>query len=112
MRIDGYWIEAIGNGFGSVRFTLPPFPPGTNVYATISLSMVADVFSDKEPDPTFDASAFIADWTFYKADGTIGSDVGNGFSQNAVGIENCETISFNVTAERAVVYAQINVFSS
>jgi len=112
-RIDGYWMEVIAPIFFFQEFTLDPLPPGTNVYASISLSDVNTLFAGNTPDPTFVATAYIESWTFYQPDGTE-SDPQTGnllFNQNAVWVENCARIKFALFRERVVASAQINVFT-
>lgn len=110
-RIDGYWIETI-SAFGALQtFTIAPLPPGTNVYATISLSFLDTLFQGNGPDPTFAAMAFIESWTVYQPDGTQSGPQTEPEIHNAKGIENCATITFGLSAERARAMAQINVFS-
>jgi len=110
-RIDGYWISIIAPGFFVVRDTLP-FPPGTNVYASISLSDVNTLFAANDPDPKFATTAFVESWTFYNPDGSESEpQVGMGFSQNAVEVENCATIKFALVGDRVAATAQINIFT-
>src|SRR5437763_12014592 len=94
-RIDGYWILIIAPSFFVQRFTLDPLPAGTNVYATISLSDVNTLFAANDPDPKFATTAFVESWTFYRPDGTESEpQVGMGFTQNAVAVDNCARITF------------------
>lgn len=108
--LDPYWIETIAPIFAIQTLTLGPFPPGTNITATISLSFVDTLFADNSPDPTFAISAFIESWTFYQPDGTIGSGGGIDFTQNELILDNCETVTFWLGAERVAAIAQINVY--
>lgn len=109
-RIDGFWMEAAGE-FAAQDLTLGPFPPGTNVFANISVSSVTNVFTGETSAP-FLAAAYVAGWTFYQSDGTESEPVQSmGFIQNAVGIENCARIIFGLQAERILAIAQINVFT-
>jgi hypothetical protein len=111
-RVDGYWIEIIAPKFFLVQeFTLDPLPPGTNVYANISLSDVNTLFEASDPDPKFAATAFIESWTFYKPDGSESApEPGMGFNQNAVAVENCARIKFALVGQRVAAIAQINIF--
>jgi hypothetical protein len=68
--IEGYWMSIVAPGFFVQRFTLGPLPPGTNLYASISLSDVNTLFAANQPDPKFATTAFVESWTFYKPDGT------------------------------------------
>lgn len=110
--IASYWIETIGPSFAMQEFTLPPFPPGTNVQATIALSFLDTLFAGNTPDPTYAVAAFISAWTYYESDGTPSAPQGGiDFTQNAVYVENCATITFVLSAERAAAIAQVNVFT-
>jgi hypothetical protein len=109
--ILGRWIRVYTSNFLLIRYTLdPPLPPGTNVFATISLSEVNTLFSGHSPDPTFAVNAQITYFTFYRPDGTESESELLPFGQNAVGIENCARIVFDLFAQRAAAMAQINVF--
>jgi len=111
-RIDGYWIETISSFSALQEFTLPALPPGTNVYANISVSFVDTVFFGNSPDPKFVAAAFIDSWTFYQSDGTESApQPGSGFNQNAVAVDNCASIKFILFVEQAWAIAQINIFT-
>jgi hypothetical protein len=111
-RIDGFWISIIASSFFVQRSTLDPFPPGTNVYANISLSSVNTLFASNAPDPKFAAIAFVESWTVYNPDGTQSQpQAGMGFNQNAIFIENCATITFVLFGERVAALAQIDVFT-
>jgi hypothetical protein len=114
-RIDGYWIDAesLGGAFAST-LTLPTagqpaFPPGTTVWATISLSQVE--FFPNDPRLQYGAQAFVKSWTVYKPDGTPSAPFNGLETQNAVGIENCAGITFQLGVINATAIAQINVFT-
>ena len=111
-RIDGYWISIVAPIFFLQRFTTDPFPKGTNVYASISLSFVDTLFASNSNDPKFAVEAFVDSWTFYQPDGTESApQTGSGFNQNAVGINNCARITFLLAGERVAADAQVNIFS-
>jgi hypothetical protein len=114
--ISDYCIEAIGPAEALIEFTIPPapappFPPGTTVYATISLSQVNTQFEGNGPDPTFVATAFIDSWTVNEDGAQSAPQSGSGFTQNAVFINNCATIKCILFVERAWAIAQVNVFT-
>jgi hypothetical protein len=109
-RIDGYWISIIAPGFFIVRDVLP-FAPGTNVYASISLSEVNTEFAANDPNPKFSTTAFVESWTFYNPDGSESEPQLGGFTQNAVEVENCATIKFTLVGDRVAAIAQINIFT-
>jgi hypothetical protein len=112
MRIDGFFIDLIAPIEGLIEFTTDPFPPGTDVYANISISTMDTLFEGKLPDPTFAATAFVNWWTFYLPDGTESAQQdGSGFAQNAVGINNVARINFLLFGERVFAIAQINIFT-
>jgi hypothetical protein len=110
-----YCLEVIAPGSLIVeRLTLNPFPPGTNVYASISLSGINTLFEGaSERDPHFTAVAYVESWTFYQTDGTESGPqtVTNQFTQNAVMVENCARITFALAGAGVNAFAQINVFT-
>ncbi len=110
--IGSYTIETI-SPFGALQTaTIPPLPPETSAYATISLSFLDTLFEGNLPDPTFAAAAFIDSWTVYQPNGTqSGPRGGTDFTQNSVTVDNCATITFVLFAWRAWAIAQINVYS-
>jgi hypothetical protein len=115
-RIDGYYIWVVTNDGLGAELTIPPFPPGTNVYATISLSWVEHVSNNgRYPPDTRAARAWIDSWTTYLPDGTESppfypGGMPAGAAENAAGIENCATITFVLQALVAYTRAQINVY--
>jgi hypothetical protein len=111
--VTGYWMSLIAPGFPfSQDFTLDPLPPGTNVYATISLNDINTWFEADSPDPKFVATAYIVYWTFYQADGTESPPQdGMGFNQNAVTVSNCARIKFSLFGAQVAAIAQINIFT-
>lgn len=110
--IDGRWIDIIAPGFFFLEDTVGPFPLGTNVYASIALSQVNTLFSGNDPDPTFAVEGFVISWTFYNPDGTESAPQGGvSFTQNAIAIQNCATITFALAGERVAAIAQINVIT-
>lgn len=110
--IQGFFIDVVAPIEGMIEFTTDPFPPGTNVFASISLSFLDTLFEGKIPDPTFAAAAFVNWWTVYLPDGSESQQQpGSGFNQNAAGIQNVARINFVLFAERAWAIAQINVLS-
>jgi hypothetical protein len=118
--ISNYWIEAISpSNEVLITFTIPPLPPGTNVYTTISLSHIdtaafGPAFTGNN-DATFIADALIDHWTVYEKGGKQSGPIYGTYSgdptKNAVWIDNCATITFWVSAERAEVIAQVSIFS-
>lgn len=112
-RIDGYTMTVIAPNFALVEFHLDPLPPGTNVWANISLSNVNTLFEGNNPDPKFAVDAYIAYWTFYNPDGSESQPQPDGsvYFKNAVGVENCARIVFDLFGWRAAAIAQINIFS-
>lgn len=111
--VTGYWLEIIaGANFFLIEFTLDPLPPGTNVYANIALSDVFNYFGDNVTDPKFVATAYIESWTFYRDDGTESApQLGMGFNQNAVAVNNCARITFALVGVQVSATAQVNVFT-
>ena len=115
--IGSYYIDAVGPIEASIGLTVPPaeqppFPPGTTVHATISISHLDTLFEGRPPDPTFSASAFIDSWTVHQPDGSESSpESGSGFTQNSVHLENCARINFLLFVQRAWAVAEVNVFT-
>jgi hypothetical protein len=110
--IEGYWLSVVTSDFFVINFTTDPFPPGTSLYANISLSEINTLFSGNNPnDPTFAATAFIDSWTVYQEDGTESAPIqGQGFAQNAIGLDNCARIHFVLVGDRVAAIAQVNIF--
>jgi hypothetical protein len=113
--IQGYYMVVIAPGFFVQRFTLDPLPPGTNVYANVSLSDINTLFYRNDPDPKFAATAFVDSWTVYEPDGTQSAPqqgpLRANFNQNAIWVENCATITFALIGWRAEATAQINILT-
>lgn len=112
--ISGFFIDTIDNGGGSfVSFKFTADAPGQNIYANIALFNYNTIFASKNPNYTNGvAVAFVDSWTFYNPDGTESPPQdGMGFTQNAVFVENCASITFILFANAAWGIAQINTFS-
>ena len=110
--VQGFFIDVIAPIEGMIEFTTDPFPPGTNVFASISLSHLDTLFEGNLPIPTYAATAFVNWWTTYLPDGSeSGQQSGSGFPQNAAGVQNVARISFTLFAERVWAIAQINILS-
>src|SRR5207245_1039625 len=113
--IEGFWIESIDNGGGSLQsFTLTTSGPGQDIYARFALSFYDTLFASKNPNYTDGAAvAFIESWTYYNPDGTQSDPQGGiEFTQNAVFVSNCASITFWLFANAVAAIAQINVFHS
>jgi hypothetical protein len=116
-RIDGYWIHLIAPSFHQILFTLPRLPPGTNVYASISLSEVNTRFDSNDTDPKFAVNAQVSSFTFYNPDGTESTPQTTPQTgppttlKNAISVENCATITFVLSGSRVAAFAQISVFT-
>jgi hypothetical protein len=108
-----FWeISLYSSFYGLHMLTTPLLPPGTNVYATTSLSHINTLFFGNSPDPTFAGTAFISSWTVYEQDGTQSGEISPpDFFTPAVRIDNCATVTFSVFVERAWAYALLNVFN-
>jgi hypothetical protein len=81
--VEGYYLSASTSGPGMFihQYTHGPLPPGTNVYATISLSSYNNQYRPRHPDPTGAAIAFIDSWTVYQENGTQSAPIrGNDFT--------------------------------
>jgi hypothetical protein len=109
--IQGFFIELFQPFAGSLDYTTDFFPPGTDVFANISLSMV-DTLNRNLPDSTFVAVAYVRWWTSYLPDGTEGPQQGEiaNFAQNAIGVQNVARINFELFVESALAVAQINIY--
>ena len=105
-------MSIIAPGSFELRDTLGPFPVGTNVYASISLSEVNTLFAANDPDPKFSVTALVESWTFSEPDGTESApQLGMEITQNAVAVDNCATIKFALFGERVTATAQINILT-
>jgi hypothetical protein len=110
--VNGYWLEVVTPASFVIEFTSDPFPPGTNVYANISLSDANNYFEDASISPRFVATGYIEWWTVYQADGTESAPyLGMGFNQNAVAVNNCVRIRFALVGFRVSATAQVNIFT-
>jgi hypothetical protein len=111
-QIQGYFMQVDAGEFDwfPISFTTDPFPPGTNVWASISLSQAGTQFASTALEPTFSV-AYVWAWSTYNPDGSESPEqVGKGFTQNSVGVANCARITFVLAAGKAFATAQINVF--
>jgi hypothetical protein len=116
---EGFTMQAISPFDALINTTIGPFPPGTNVYASISLSMLDTLYSKSpdlySPDPTFAATAFIDSWTVYLPNGRQSRPQSGGvypdFTQNSAVINNCATVTFALFVKRVWAIAQINAFT-
>jgi len=108
-RIEGHWIRTRAfSGPSTVTYQVRPYPPGTDVYACISLSYVLGVPVRNDP---WDFAAYIESWAYYRQDGT--ETVGWGDEEwrtNSQWIENCTKITFALNVTRGEAIGQISVF--
>jgi hypothetical protein len=112
--VTGYWLRIIAptSNFIGEEFVLGPLPPGTNVYASISLNELNTYFNASSTEPKFSATSYIPFWTHYKADGTESDQIESmGFNQNAVAVENCARIWFVLEGIYVAASALVNVFT-
>jgi hypothetical protein len=111
--VNGYWLRIIApSTFVSQELTLGPFPPGTNVYASISLSELNTYFEPDSTNTKFSATVYIPFWTHYKDDGTESNQMQSmGFNQNAVAVNNCARIWVVLEGIRVVSSALVNVIT-
>jgi hypothetical protein len=110
--VTGYWLEVIAYSFVLIEFTTDPFPRGTNVYANIALSDILTYFIDPPLGPKFAAIGYIEWWTYYREDGTESDpQIGSGFNQNAVAVNNCARIKFGLNGIQVSTTAQVNIFT-
>jgi hypothetical protein len=117
-RIEGYFMQAGFSGpagASHVEYHHPPgglLPPGSNVYATISLSSqnIKEVSGSKIP-PSF-VMAIISEWTVYQPDGSQSKPITNDyeFTQNAISVRNCASMTFTLHTSSCDAIAQINMF--
>jgi hypothetical protein len=110
--VKGYWLRIIAPTNLLVQeLTLGPFPPGTNIYANISLNELNTYFMPTETAPKFVAVGYISSWSTYLEDGTESEYEAMGFNQNAVEVYNCARISFVLEGVYVVASALVNVFT-
>lgn len=111
---EGFTMQAISPFDALNNTTIGPFPPGTNVYASISLSMLDTLYSNS-PDPTFAATAFIDSWTVYLPNGRQSRPQSGGvypdFTQNSAVINNCATVTLALFVKRVWAIAQISALT-
>lgn len=109
--VNGYWLRIIApSDFVLQEITLA-FPPGTNVYANISLNELNTYFLANSTDPKFSATSYIPYWSFYLDDGNESQREGMGFNQNAVAINNCASIRFVLEGIHVAATALVNIFT-
>jgi hypothetical protein len=111
--INGYWLRVIApSAIESQELTLGPFPPGTNVYANISLNELNTYFELDSSNTKYSATGYIPFWTHYKDDGTESNQMQSmGFNQNAVAVDNCARIWLVLEGFRVVASALVNVIT-
>jgi hypothetical protein len=113
-RIDTYTLDIVAPSpdITEVALDLDPLPRGTDVTATISLSLVRTVFGDNRSDPKFAANAYITEWTVYNPDGTESNWLPGtvDFTRNGTSVKNCARMRFVLTGIQVVAVAQINIF--
>jgi hypothetical protein len=86
------------------------FSPGTNAFATISLSNINTLFDGSDPNPKFAAVAWIDSWTVYNPDGSESPpEGGDGFRQNAAWVRNCARINFKLAGQRVWAISQASI---
>jgi hypothetical protein len=112
MNLLEYWYLWAISSFSILgEHIAGPFPQGTNVYATISVSFINTLFSGNAPDPTFATTAQISWFTTYLPDGTESSPQALPFGQSTAVIENVARINFQLFVQRAWAFAHMNVFA-
>jgi hypothetical protein len=111
--VTGFWLRIIArSSFVSQEFTLGPLPPGTNVYANISLNELNTYFDTDTTNSKFSATGYIPFWTHYREDGTESDQIESmGFNQNAVQVNNCARIWFVLEGIQVAASAQVNIFT-
>jgi hypothetical protein len=111
--VTGYWLRIIArSNFVGIDFTSDPFPPGTNVYANITLNELNTYFYADSTNPKFSATGYITYWTYYREDGTESEpQQPRGLTQNAIAINNCARINFALEGIGVVTTAQVNIFT-
>ena len=112
MNLLEFWYLWAVSSFSILgEHTAGPFPPGTNVYATISLSFIDTLFSGNSPDSTFVAAAQISWFTTYLPAGSESDRQDLPFGQSTAVIQNVARINFQLSVQRAFAFAHMNVFS-
>jgi hypothetical protein len=114
-------MEMYGNGFigaynpGDAPFlvamTMDQIPPNTDIFTSIALSAFAPGI-DFDNRVVGDAGVVVRRWQVFNPDGSV-STVDPGPNQvwcNSMFIENCASITWELSAVLAEVYAQISVF--
>jgi len=110
--IGTLWLYADKNSPGQTAQafgTIDRIPKGTNVLATIALSYFSEGVS---PDQGVGvAGALIRRWDVFNPDGTITTVENTDFAGNSKVIDNCASVTFELSIKYARAYAQASVFS-
>jgi hypothetical protein len=110
MTVQYVWMYASNATPGqqtTTMNTVSGIPRGTNVFATVSLSFFTEGVSASGVGA---AGAVIPHWGVFNANGSITAMSNVNLNSNALVINNCAYVTFELVANDAGAYAQGSVF--
>jgi hypothetical protein len=106
--IGSAWLYSRSSGENPVYYTIGGIPPNTNVFATISVSSFSQGFTSSGGGSV---ATVIRRWEVFNADGSVTPvDPGPQLSNNAVFINDCASVTFELDVNDAEGWALANVF--
>jgi hypothetical protein len=106
-RLDSFFIK-IGTESDSFSITFErQFPPGSQIHATNSLSLVSEL----GPNSLSFAQASIDAYSVHLADGEGPLVYLPGDDLNAISVRNCARILFRLTGGRIIARCLINIYT-
>jgi hypothetical protein len=97
------------NGDAKATYTVDGLLPGTSVMASIALSYFTEGVSIDQATVGA-AGALIRSWDVFNPDGSIQTFENTDPAGNAEWIENCASVTFELSVNFAKAYAQATVF--
>jgi hypothetical protein len=92
-------------------YTVDGLAPGTTVWATVALSYIQCATTTvNDALVTGAGGALIRGWETFNPDGTVTSHSNFDYAGNAELIENCASVTFELSLSFARMWAQGNVF--
>jgi hypothetical protein len=110
--IETVWLYADNDnpeGTQKTTYTVDGLLPGTSVLATIALSYFSEGVSVQDGTVGV-AGALVRGWDVFNPDGSVQTIENTDFSGNSEFIDNCASVTFELTVTFARAYAQANVF--
>jgi len=113
--IETVWLCADANApnvNGYATYVVDQLPPGTSVMACCSLSAFSEGVSyENQGNAVGAASVLIRSWDEFQPDGSIKTYNSTALTNNALFINNCASVTFELAVNFAWAYAQATVFS-